>query len=200
MPKDPHLNGSSNGSFDDPVAHAAFIAEQQERFAENLKEAEEQGVDFTAEYAALMADSRLPEAFDDVLRVVTFRRIDSGAVTELAHNHKLRASYEFSLTHKYYGSLRIPRIVRTEIHTGKQRRDALVELMINRLTRTADPYIDITPELIDRAGVLRTEALKTGREALSYTSAVTIVTTDLEDIGDLVTATGRSNIAVRLPG
>jgi hypothetical protein len=37
-------------------------------------------------------------------------------------------------------------------------------------------------------------------EALSYTSAVTIVTTDLEDIGDLVTATGRSNIAVRLPG
>lgn len=144
--------------------------------------------------------------------------LDSGAVTELAHNHKLRASYEFSLTHKYYGSLRIPRIVRTEIHTGKQRRDALVELMINRLTRTADPYIDITPELIDRAGVLRTEALKTGRkrkkrnisgidalvvaiaEALSYTSAVTIVTTDLEDIGDLVTATGRSNIAVRLPG
>jgi hypothetical protein len=57
MPKDPHLNGSSNGSFDDPVAHAAFIAEQQERFAENLKEAEEQGVDFTAEYAALMADA-----------------------------------------------------------------------------------------------------------------------------------------------
>jgi hypothetical protein len=140
--------------------------------------------------------------------------LDSGAVTQLANDTKLLDAYLDFLRTDYIGSLRIPRIVRSEIHTGRQRHDALVELFINRLTRTADPYIDLTPELIDRAGVLRYDALKaspkhTGAditgidalvvaiaEALSHSSAVTIVTTDRKDIEALITATGRTNIAV----
>ncbi len=143
--------------------------------------------------------------------------LDSGAVSDLAEDAKLLDAYFDLVETGHIRSLRIPRIVRSEIHTGKQRRDALVELFINRLTRKADPYIDLTPELIDRAGVLRTKALKAsperkGRditaidalvvaiaEKLSYGAPVTILTTDLKDIGTLVTATGRSNITVERP-
>jgi hypothetical protein len=141
--------------------------------------------------------------------------LDTGAVSALAGDDKLLRSYTRLLDREVVGSLHIPSPVQSESHTGKAKYDALVDRMVNRLSRPGvKVYIPSSVEIDRRAGELRFEAEKvlgekiTGVDAqvvaiAEYRSrlcAVTILTTDTEHIKALVKATGAKNIEVKFPG
>jgi len=140
----------------------------------------------------------------------------AGAVSALADDDKLLDGYTRALETDFVGSLHIPSPVQSESHTGKPKYDALVNLMVNRLSRPGvDVYIPSTVEIDRRAGELRFQAEKVLGEKITgvnaqivaiaeYRSrhrhcAVTILTTDIEHIKALVKATGAKNIQVDTP-
>lgn len=139
--------------------------------------------------------------------------LDSGAVTSLAGDDKQLFAYRRLLRATLAGSLHIPSPVLSEIHTGKAKYDALVDRMVNRISRPdIEVYIPSSVETDKRAGELRHQARKvhddiTGVDAQivaiaerhSQRSAITILTTDPDHIKALVAATGRKNIDVDTP-
>lgn len=119
------------------------------------------------------------------------------------------------LQNRFNGSLLIPMPFVAEIRTGDPRYDVPVDRLTNAMrSRQENVYIPLTLDIAERAGVLRTEALRSSdqdisaidaliaatAEELSHHSAVTILTSDPDDIGLLVNLTRRTNIAVDAPG
>jgi hypothetical protein len=148
--------------------------------------------------------------------------LDSGAVTTLAHDEKQLVAYKQLLARYLAGSLHIPSPVLSEIHTGEPKYDAVVDRMVNRISRAGvEVYIPGSVETDKRAGELRYLAQKaldeanpkkpqdkiSGVDALLVAIAerrsrlypVTIVTTDPVHIKALVAATGAKNIEVDVP-
>ncbi len=139
--------------------------------------------------------------------------LDSGAVSTLAGDDKLLDGYTHALETDFVGSLHIPSPVQTEIHTGKPQYDALVDRMVNRISRPGvEVYIPTSIETDRRAGELRHQARQIHddisgvdaqivaiAERRSRLCAVTILTTDPDHIKALVAATGRHNIDVDTP-
>ncbi len=141
--------------------------------------------------------------------------LDSGAVSAFAADPRLLEAYIKIVNEDFTGSLLIPIPVLTEIRTGEPRHDVIVDRLINTLRgEQEDVYVPLTVEIATRAGVLRTQALASSNqdisaidaqivataEELSHHSAVTILTSDTNDIGVLVNLTRRTNIAVDIPG
>ena len=146
--------------------------------------------------------------------------LDSGAISALAEDRRLLDGYSLLLEEDFVGRTLIPNPVMAETRTGDPRRDVPLNILIKNITTTTAPYITLTNEAANRAGVLRHLALKhLGKhrerkrdskltidafvvaiaEELSRTRAVTILTGDLEDIELLVSFTGRDNIDVERP-
>jgi hypothetical protein len=138
--------------------------------------------------------------------------LDSGAVSALARDTNLLDGYLLTLEQRFEGSIQIPNFVMSEVRTGKPRHDTVVDRLINDLGPAPGGYIQLSDTAANRAGVLRTEALKaapdryiSGIDALivaiaeerSVSHAVTILTGDHADIQLLVNFTRRTNIAVR---
>jgi hypothetical protein len=112
------------------------------------------------------------------------------------------------------GALLIPIPVLTEIRSGQRGPDALIDRLIKAIGAVDDVYAPLTAAAATRAGVLRTKALRLSRrdisttdaqvvamaEERSYVCAVTIITSDPDDINLLVGLTRRTNIAVDVPG
>jgi hypothetical protein len=146
--------------------------------------------------------------------------LDSGAISALAEDRQLLDGYSLLLERKFDGRILVPNVVMGETRTGDPRRDVRLNLLIKHITTVTAPYITLTDDAANRAGVLRHLALKSlGEnrdrtrdseltidafvvaiaEELSRTRAVTILTGDLEDIALLVKLTGRTNIDVVRP-
>jgi hypothetical protein len=140
--------------------------------------------------------------------------LDSGAVSALAADPNRLADYLELFEHDLNGSLLIPVPVLTEIRTGNPRQDTLVDRLINTIRGDHDVYLPLTVKAASRAGVLRTEALPLSKRDVSTTDAqivgmaeersdlcaITILTSDPQDINLLVGLTRRTNIAVDVPG
>jgi hypothetical protein len=137
--------------------------------------------------------------------------LDSGAVTVLATNKDLLGDYLMLLKTKYDGSLLIPMAVVGEFRTGDPRKDVLVNRLIKAIAKTQETvYVDLTLEIAEYGGLLRTRAddpgismvdgyLVSTANHLAHQSAVTVLTGDLDHIKTLVDITRRSNIAVNVP-
>jgi hypothetical protein len=141
--------------------------------------------------------------------------LDSGAITALAGNIGLLEAYQRLLKTRFDGSLLIPIPVLTEVRTGDPRVDTTVDRLINAIRTEDDVYVPLTVQAASRAGVLRTQALASSgdrdisttdaqivgtAEQLSDKAAVTILTSDPDDMNLLVGLTRRTNIAVDVPG
>ncbi len=79
----PDVIGLWGPSYFENGVDLAYIARTVERVVAVVREAGRKAVAVRAGYGTsrpegLLADARLPEAFDDVLRVLSFRRVDSG--------------------------------------------------------------------------------------------------------------------------
>lgn len=136
--------------------------------------------------------------------------LDSGAVSALASSPDLLADYLDLLDRTFDGSLLIPIPVLTEVRTGNPRYDTPVDRLINTIRGEDGVYLPLTVQAASRAGVLRTEALASSDREISATDAqivgmaeersgicaMTILTTDPDDINLLVGLTRRANIAV----
>jgi hypothetical protein len=104
----------------------------------------------------------------------------------------------------------IPVPVLTEVRSASRRRDVLVDRLIAALGRPA--FADLTVATADHAGFLRATVQPGRRQPISaidaqlvaiaedrsLSVAVTILTSDADDIIALVGATGRTNIAVEI--
>ena len=99
--------------------------------------------------------------------------LDTGAVFSLSSTPNLLIDY-IDLLDRFDGSFLIPIVVLGEVITGEPR-DAPIRRLIDA---------DIDAQIVAMA------------EDLSYHSAVTLLTTDPEEIGAMVGVTGRTNIAV----
>lgn len=148
--------------------------------------------------------------------------LDAGAVTALAHDPRLRAAYFTALETKYEGAIWIPTVVMSEVRSGDPRQDVNIDRLINLITRGGGGRAPVSDAAIDRGGVLRTEVLKARNakaldgeskldisgidgmlvgfaEERSRNGAINILTSDLDDIQDLVNRTRATNIAVERP-
>jgi hypothetical protein len=93
--------------------------------------------------------------------------LDSGAVTALATNKDLLDGYLTWLKTKYDGSILIPMPVVIEFRSGDPRKDVLVDRLINAMRKRQERvYLPLDLELAERAGALRAERRRTGRERL----------------------------------
>ncbi|MFI4992790.1 MAG: type II toxin-antitoxin system VapC family toxin [Solirubrobacterales bacterium] len=140
--------------------------------------------------------------------------LDSGAVSALASDRDLLDAYVDLFEHTFDGSLLIPIPVLTEVRTGNPRYDTPVDRLVNTIRGEDDVYLPLTVEAASRAGVLRTQALQSTKRNISAIDAqivgmaeersgicaMTILTTDPDDINLLVGLTRRTNIAVDVPG
>lgn len=136
--------------------------------------------------------------------------LDSGAVTALAANRRLLKAYQGMFENRFDGSLLIPIPVLTEVRTGDPRFDVPVDRLINDIRGDDPVYVPLTVDIATRAGVLRTQARASGHadisaidaqivamaDQLSHYWAVTILTSDPDDMNLLVGLTRRTNIAV----
>ncbi len=136
--------------------------------------------------------------------------LDSGGVSALAANRDLLAGYLELLRLRFDGALLVPVPVLTEVRSGHRRSDVLVDRLIKAIGAEGDIYAPLTVDAAVRAGVLRAEASRQSRRAISTTDAqivaiaeelshkcaVTIITGDPHDINLLVGLTRRGNIAV----
>ena len=137
--------------------------------------------------------------------------LDTGAVFSLSSTPNLLIDY-IDLLDRFDGSFLIPIVVLGEVITGEPR-DAPIRRLIDALTGGADVYVPLTVEIATRAGALLSQVRESSApiaridadidaqivamaEDLSYHSAVTLLTTDPEEIGAMVGVTGRTNIAV----
>jgi hypothetical protein len=143
--------------------------------------------------------------------------LDSGAFLSFSSNPNLLVDY-IDLLDRFDGSFLIPGLVLVEVYTGELRRDAFINRLIDALTdEREDGYVQLTTELAKRAGALVYQVRQSSApidpvdapidasvvacaEYLSAHTAVTILTTDPEEIGAMVGVTGRTNIAVDVPG
>ncbi len=141
--------------------------------------------------------------------------LDSGAVSTLAESPRLADAYLSLLQHRLNGSLLIPMPVVAEVRTGDPRYDVPVDRLTNAMrSRQENVYTPLTLDIAERAGVLRTEALRSCDRDISAIDAmiaataddladhcaVTILTGDPEDMKLLIGLTRRTNIAVDAPG
>jgi len=138
----------------------------------------------------------------------------TGGVSALATSRDLLVAYLELLEQRFDGALLIPIPVLTEIRSGQRGPDALIDRLIKAIGAVDDVYAPLTAAAATRAGVLRTKALRLSRrdisttdaqvvamaEERSYVCAVTIITSDPDDINLLVGLTRRTNIAVDVPG
>ena len=138
--------------------------------------------------------------------------LDSGAVTALAAQREVLASYLMLLRTRYDGSLLIPVPVLTEVRTGRRATDVPVDRLIKAIGAEGEMFLPLDVAAASRAGVLRAQALAAGGRLISTTdaqvvalaeqrsalNAVTIITGDRIDVELLVDLTRRPNIAVAL--
>lgn len=138
--------------------------------------------------------------------------LDSGAVTALAAQRDVLASYLMLLRTRYDGSLLIPVPVLTEVRTGRRATDVPVDRLIKAIGAEGEMFLPLDVAAASRAGVLRAQALAAGGRLISTTdaqvvaiaeqrsalNAVTIITGDRIDVELLVDLTRRPNIAVAL--
>jgi hypothetical protein len=140
--------------------------------------------------------------------------LDSGGVSALATSRDLLLAYLELLEQRFDGALLIPIPVLTEVRSGHRGPEALIDRLIKAIGAEDDVYAPLTAAAATRAGVLRAQALRLSRhdisttdaqvvamaEERSYVCAVTIITSDADDINLLVGLTRRTNIAVDVPG
>jgi hypothetical protein len=143
--------------------------------------------------------------------------LDSGAFLSFSSNPNLLVDY-IDLLERFDGSFLIPGMVIVEVYTGEPRRDAFISRLIDALTgEREEGYVQLSTELAKRAGALVYQVRQSSApidpvdapidasvaataEDLSADSAVTILTTDPQEIGAMVGVTGRTDIAVDVPG
>jgi hypothetical protein len=142
--------------------------------------------------------------------------LDTGAVFSLSSNPNLLIDY-IDLLERFDGSFLIPLVVLGEVITGEPSRDVPIHRLLDVVTGGEDGYVPLTDEIANRAGALLYQVRQSSgpvapldapidgmvvatAEDLSADSAVTILTTDPEEIGALVGVTGRTSIAVDVPG
>lgn len=138
--------------------------------------------------------------------------LDSGGVSTYARNEQAQIEFFKFVAQTYVEpAVLIPSTVLTESFTGYPT-DAPLNRLLKTLADPSDPnrfllFADL--EITRRAGALRTDGMQRGRdisatdaevvahaERLSRTRAVTVVTSDRQDIPLLVDLTRRPNIAV----
>jgi hypothetical protein len=141
--------------------------------------------------------------------------LDTGAVFSLSSNPNLLIDY-IDLLERFDGSFLIPLVVLGEVITGEPS-DAPILRLLDVVTGGEDGYVPLTDEIANRAGALVYQVRQSNApidpidapidgmivataEDLSADSAVTLLTTDPEEIGAMVGVTGRTNIAVDVPG
>ena len=142
--------------------------------------------------------------------------LDTGAVFSLSSNPNLLVDYIDLLDRTFDASLLIPIVVIGEVITDEPR-DVPIRRLIDAVTGgREDGYVQLTDEIAKRAGALLYQVRQSPApiddidapidamgvataEDLSADSAVTILTTDPEEIGALVGVTERTIIAVDVP-
>ncbi len=143
--------------------------------------------------------------------------LDSGAVTHLAAYPNAAAAWLREIANRYdEPSVLVPVPVISECRTGDPRRDAPVDRLFSMIAPPGRPsgfLIDLTRAHAERAAVLRTraisgEARRKARVSVtdahvvamakerSYHNAVSILTSDPNDLRLLVELTGAKNIGV----
>jgi predicted nucleic acid-binding protein len=142
--------------------------------------------------------------------------LDTGAVFSLSSNPSLLIDY-IDLLERFDGSFLIPLVVLGEVITGEPSRDVPIGRLLDVVTGGEDGYVPLTDEIAKRAGALLHQVRESNApiagvdapidamvaataEDLSADTAVTILTTDPEEIGAMVGVTVRTNIAVDVPG
>jgi hypothetical protein len=141
--------------------------------------------------------------------------LDTGAVFSLSSNPNLFIDY-IDLLERFDGSFLIPLVVLGEVITGEPS-DAPILRLLDVVTGGEDGYVPLTDEIANRAGALVYQVRQSNApidpidapidgmivataEDLSTHTAVTLLTTDPEEIGALVEVTGRPDIVVDVPG
>lgn len=145
--------------------------------------------------------------------------LDSGAVSHLAANPNEARVWLRQIGVLYdEPSVFVPVPVISECKTGDPRRDAPVDRLFSMIAPPGKPagyLLDLTRSHAERAAVLRTRAISGApsrkatvsvtdahivamAEERSYLNAVTILTTDPDDLRQLVDLTGARNIAVQV--
>lgn len=141
--------------------------------------------------------------------------MDSGALTTLAANDALRLAWLEEFTRWKHGVVLIPEIILAETFVGQKASDFRMARLLGAVEDMANPgslWLPVTKEIFKRAGVLRSDAILAAprrqapsvadatvvacAESVSFKMAVTIFTTDPDDLELLVDQTRRTNIAV----
>jgi hypothetical protein len=141
--------------------------------------------------------------------------LDTGAVFSLSSDPNLFIDY-IDLLERFDGSFLIPLVVLGEVIAGEPS-DAPILRLLDVVTGGEDGYVPLTNEIANRGGALVYQVRQSNApidpidapidgmivataEDVSADSAVTLLTTDPEEIGAMVGVTGRTNIVVDVPG